>query len=267
MEREAAPAKRLVSFFLLIYVLSVPFWVLGEAPLPLPVNLPASALAFVTPLLAALILTYWRGGLVGTRALLGRAFDFRRIKNPVWLVPALLLIPSIYFAAYLLMRLAQRELPVPDVPLLMAPVFFLGYFVTAVCEELGWMGYAVDPLQERWGALRAALLLGIVWELWHLIPHLQQGLTAGWIAWQSLYSIALRVLIVWVYNNTGRSVFAAVLVHTMDNVSWSLFPNFGSHYDPLFTAVVAWATTAAVILLWGAQTLARFRYGRLQASH
>lgn len=266
MDREAAPAKQPLLFFLLIYVLSVPFWVWGEAPLPLPVNLPTSALSFVTPLLAALILTYWRGGLAGVGALLRRAFDFRKIKNVAWLAPALLLIPAIYFAAYLLMRLAQRELPVPDVPLLMVPVFFLLYLVTAVCEELGWMGYAVDPLQERRGALTAAILLGVVWELWHLIPHLQQGLAADWIAWQSLYSIGLRVLIVWVYNNTGRSVFAAILVHTMDNVSWSLFPNFGSHYDPLFTAVVTWVTTAAVVLLWGAQTLARFRYGRLQAS-
>lgn len=266
MDRQAAPAKRSLLFFLLVYVLSVPFWVLGEAPLPLPVNLPASALSFVTPLLAALILTVWREGRAGVGALLGRAFDFRKIKNPAWLVPALLLIPSIYFAAYLLMRITQRELPVPDVPLLMAPVFFLAYFVSAVCEELGWMGYAVDPLQERWGALRAALLLGVVWELWHLIPHLQQGLTAGWIAWQSLYSIALRVLIVWVYNNTGRSVFAAILVHTTDNVGWSLFPNLSSHYDPLFTAAVAWPTTVAVVLLWGAQTLARFRYRRLRVS-
>ena len=38
MDRQAAPAKRSLLFFLLVYVLSVPFWVLGEAPLPLPVK-------------------------------------------------------------------------------------------------------------------------------------------------------------------------------------------------------------------------------------
>ncbi len=36
------------------------------------------------------------------------------------------------------------------------PVLFVVFFVGAVCEEVGWTGYAIDPLQARWGALPAA---------------------------------------------------------------------------------------------------------------
>jgi hypothetical protein len=70
------------------------------------------------------------------------------------------------------------------------------------------------------------------------------------------------VLIVWAYNNTGRSLLAAILPHTMDNVSWQVFPNSGSHYDPAFTAPITAIAAATVAIVWGSRTLARFRYAR-----
>jgi hypothetical protein len=69
----------------------------------------------------------------------------------------------------------------------------------------------------------------------------------------------LRILIVWLYNNTDRSVLAAIVVHTMDTVSYSLFPNNGSHYDPVIVAPIAAIAAAIVTLLWGSRTLARLR--------
>jgi len=56
------------------------------------------------------------------------------------------------FIPIAVMRLAGRPLPDPNVPLLMAPVFFLLFFLPAMGEELGWSRYAVDPMQNRWGA-------------------------------------------------------------------------------------------------------------------
>jgi hypothetical protein len=38
------------------------------------------------------------------------------------------------------------------------------------------------------------------------MPLLQHGRSTGWIAWWSLSTVAHRVLITWIYNNTGRSV-------------------------------------------------------------
>jgi membrane protease YdiL (CAAX protease family) len=113
-------------------------------------------------------------------------------------------------------------------------------------------------MQQRWGALTAALALGVIWQLWHIIPHMQQGHPAAWIWWQSVYSVALRVLMVWIYNNTGRSVLAAILVHATDTVSVGLFPNFGSHYDPFVTSLIAWPIAAIVIFVWGSRTLSRY---------
>lgn len=251
--------RSLIVFFLLVFVLSIPFWLFGANPLPIPVNLPISALMAFNPAIAASILVYREHGWNGLRLLWRRVVDFRKTADKRWYIPALFLIPAIYLLAYAFMRWAGLPLPEPQVPLLLAPVFFAVYFISATGEDLGWMGYAIDPMQTRWGAFTAAIVLGVVWQIWHIIPHWQQEHTASWILWQSLYSVALRVLIVWVYNNTGKSVFAAILTHAMDNVSASLFPNFGSHYDPAVTCVIAWLVVIVVVAGWGARTLRRDR--------
>ena len=61
----------------------------------------------------------------------------------------------------------------------------------------------------------------------------------------------------WLYNNTGKSVFGAVLYHDVSNVSWQLFPNYGSHWDPRITGLILAFAAAIVIVIWGPRTLAR----------
>lgn len=263
MNTNASQGNLPLKYFLLVFVLSVPFWLIGGNQLPLPVNLPVSALILINPVIAASILSYRRYGSNGLKELLKKALDYRKIENRIWYIPALLLVPSIYFSSYVLMRLTGLPLPDPiEIPFPMLPVFFLMYFIAATAEELGWSGYAIDPMQNRWGALKASIILGVVWQIWHIIGDVQAHHTATWIVWHSLYSVGLRILIVWVYNNTGKSVFAAILVHTTDNVSWSLFPNYGSHYDPFIAFIITAVTAAIVTFLWGPKTLARYRHAR-----
>jgi hypothetical protein len=61
------------------------------------------------------------------------------------------------------------------------------------------------------------------------------------------------------YNHAGKSVFAANPVHDTDNVSWSLFPDYGSRYDRAVTGAIAAITAAIVSFLRGSTTLARYR--------
>lgn len=259
---EGAPPQGLPGrFFLLVLALTIPFWILGGRPLPLPVRLPLSAVSFVNPLLAAAILTYRRDGLPGVRALLRRALDVRRVRNGAWYLPVLLFYPLLSLLSYKVMRLARLPLPAdPQVAWSMAPVYLLAFFVAGAGEELGWTGYALDPMQRRWGALRAALALGVAWSLFHIVPDVQNGRPGAWILWHRLGTIAFRVLIVWVYNNAGRSAFAAILFHAMNNVSWALFPNDGSHYDPMVTTLLTLPAVACVVLAWDPGTLTRLRW-------
>jgi len=134
---------------------------------------------------------------------------------------------------------------------LAALVAFLAFLVLGLGEELGWSGYAIDPMQDRWNALPAALLLGLVWAVWHYVPLMQAGRSMAWIAWWSLSTVALRVILTWIYNNTGKSVFAAAMVHAMANFAWvGPFLDFGSAgypYDGMRISALIMAAVAALV--------------------
>jgi uncharacterized protein len=224
-------------------------------------ELPIGALMFVVPLTAALLLVYREDKMRGVWGLLRRVFDYQRIRRKIWYLPIVFLLPAIYLLSYWAMVLVDRPLPEPNISLLAIPLLVVVFFIAATGEEAGYMGYAVDPMQERWSALTTAIVIGSLWGSLHMVVDLQGDHGLAWIAWQrGLYDIALRILIVWIYNNTGRSLFAAILFHDTDNVSVNLFPNDGSHYDPAFTGMITTITAVIVTFLWGAKTLARYRY-------
>jgi hypothetical protein len=50
-------------------------------------------------------------------------------------------------------------------------------------------------------------------------------------------------------------VFGAILFHATNNVSWQMFPNSGSHYDPRINGIIVSAIAVLVTLRWGARTL------------
>jgi hypothetical protein len=76
------------------------------------------------------------------------------------------------------------------------------------------------------------------------------------IAWWSLSTVAARVVMVWLFANTGRSVFAMALFHAVLNLGWQLFPVRGSYFDQPAVAVLMAAVALVVALLWGPRSLA-----------
>ena len=243
-------------FFALVLALSVPFWLIGAVTeRQLMPGLSVSALGAFSPALAACVLVYRVNGFAGVRKLLRRSFDFRRITAKRWYAASLLVMPGVSVAVYLLMRWLDMPLHAPQFSVLAALLMFLAFFVGALGEELGWSGYAVDPLQDRWNALTASLVLGLVGIFWHLVPLLLSHRSPTWIAWWCVYAVAARVLMVWLYNNTGRSVFAVALFHAMLNLSWMLFPVYGSHFDVRLGSLVMAFAAAIVTLVWGPRTL------------
>jgi uncharacterized protein len=94
-----------------------------------------------------------------------------------------------------------------------------------------------------------------LWAIWHWPSSIQRGDTAKWIAFGFLGSVGLRILIVWLYNNTGESVFAAILFHVMANVGKTVFPDGVSYYDPAVGYSIIAITAVIVTVLWGPRTL------------
>jgi membrane protease YdiL (CAAX protease family) len=255
------------AFFLFVLALSIPFWFPGPmTEVQVIPGLTLINLAAFVPVIAALILVYRENRTAGMVELLKRSFDCKRIKSRVWYLPMILLYPCIVLVEDGVLCFSGLQIPPPQFScrvLLMFVVFFIG----ALGEELGWTGYALDPMQERLGALKASILLGFAWAAFHVPMFAVNGLSPYWIAWQCLYIVAGRVLFVWIYNNTGKSLFAMGIIHASLNDSWQLFPIsrrlvVPSFYDPRILALAATFVALIVAFLWEPKTLAQYRYAR-----
>src|SRR5256885_10508 len=197
-------ASSVFTFFVLVFTLCIPFWALGAiSSIRLLPGLPVSALGAFAPALAALLLTYKEDRLAGVLQLLKRAFDFKRIKNKSWYLLCILINPAIAVLAFGILRTMSTPLPIPVFPPVAIIAMFVSFFFAALGEELGWSAYATDPLQERWGTLTASLWLGVVWAAVHFIPLAQAQRSVEWIAWWSLGTIALRMIMTWLYIHGG----------------------------------------------------------------
>ena len=251
--RHRSPLK----FFVLVFALSIPFWLIGAVTnLQLLPGLSVSALGAFCPMVAALVLVHREDKAAGVTELLKRSFDFKRIRARRWYLPILLLMPAVSVVVYALMRWMDLPLPAPQFPVLPALLMLLAFFAGGLGEELGWSGYAIDPLQDRWNALQAGLALGLVGAAWHIVPLLQVHRPAAWIAWWCLYAVSARILIVWLYNHTGRSVFAAALFHATLNLAFMLFPVYGSHFDMRLGGLAMATAAALVTVAWGPRSTA-----------
>ena len=256
------------AFFVTTFVLAVPFYILnalayleilgepGIAPIYI-------ALFTVTPIASASLLTFRKRGKYGLKQLIWRILDFKRIGDFRW-YGAILLLPllmsllslggSILFGA---------DLRSGATPLAALPLVLSFFFVLAAGEEAGWMGYAFDPMQAQYGALRAALGLGVVWAAWHIPFFIFMMPDVTIFTTQVVTLVSTRVLIAWVYNNSGRSVFAAALFHAAGNALMITLPDTSTtgQIGPAISCGFTLLAAVVVALMWGPQTLARYRFG------
>ena len=252
----ALPAPQTIGspwrFFLFVFVLSIPFYVLGAtgarfSSLP---QLPASALMAFVPIVGASIIVVCQRGTSGTVAWYRDMSNLHWHGHAVWYLTALLIMPAVCIAEFAILRLTGSTVPIPQFAFGEAMFMFAAFVIAAIGEEVGWQGYAYPALRKKMGVLTSALVLGFVWALWHVIPFVQLGRSTDWILWHSLSAVALRIIIVWLFENTGGSMIVAVLFHAMINLSWALFPVAGSYYDPLVTFIILAIASGLIAIRW-----------------
>jgi uncharacterized protein len=235
-----------------VVALSLPIWLLGsQAGITLMPGIPLAALTFVCPGVAALLLEWRAEGASRAQALLRRSIDIRRLASPWWAIPLSLLSPATFALSFLIMRATGNTLPEPVITLLQVAALSATFALPALAEELGWTGYALDPLVSSWGPIAGSVMLGSMWAAWHVVALSQLGRTIEWIAWWTLWTVSARVVMVWLYQRSGRSVAGMTIYHTSSNVAWQLFPIRGSYFDPQITGMVT--AIGAIVLLIGSR--------------
>lgn len=242
---------RLLSFFTITFFFSWLLWLLpvmrsnGFSELPEAVGLLGMFAPF-GPGVAAFWLVRRESGADGVRELWLRGWRGRFDKK--WLIPALGVGPLVALVTLIVVVGAGEDVDwsaaVP--PLMIVPIFTLIYFTNALPEEYGWRGYALDPLQRRFSAVGASLILGLIWGLWHLPLVFIEGTTQAAIPFHEfvLQTMLLAVVYTWLHNNTGGSVLIAALLHTSANTAAAAVPTWT-------TQLGRWANFAFLALFVG----------------
>jgi membrane protease YdiL (CAAX protease family) len=214
----------------------------------------AAALVFlgaISPSLVALALTARAAGRAATRALVEPIFRWR--VGLRWYAFAVGFIPAIELSVALLHRLATGAWPPfgETAWYVMAAAIPISTWVQAG-EEIGWRGYALPRLTERFGLPLASVILGVVWAGWHLpLFFLEGSSTFGQSFPLYLLQVtALSVAMAWLYWRTGGSLLLVMLLHAAVNNTKDIVPSAeaGATYPwALSASPVAWLTVA---LLW-----------------
>ncbi len=125
-----------------------------------------------------------------------------------------------------------------------------------VLEEIGWMGFLQARLQDEYGPWKACLLVEIPFGLWHLPAlvgdyggQLSLVLLVGGV-W-AIVQLFARFVIMWLYNNTQRSVLLVGLFHATYNTTVNRFAGefIPVPAEPWFFIVGGVVAVAAVLLL------------------
>jgi membrane protease YdiL (CAAX protease family) len=254
--REGLLARHpLVFFFLIAFVFSWLMFLPGPLTYFGVLNLSDSVLlvlgitGLLGPILSGFLMTAVTEGGPGIRRWLRRIVLWR--VGIRWYLFALIGLPVVMVLGTLIrpgaLESFQNLAPLSVLPYLSAFVFMV-LIGGPLFEEPGWSGFAQPRLQRLHGPLVGSLILGSLWALWHLpgflIPSQDltdippRGTVLDFVVF-SLALIGLRLVIMWVFNNTKGSVLMAILVHASWNTFYSaaliqLFPAptvFGSYLN------------------------------------
>jgi uncharacterized protein len=175
-------------------------------------------LVFVyAPAFAAVIVTAVNGGSI--RHLLGGLVRWRvRLQ---WYLIAVLLPGFIFLISIPIARLfGSMQLVIPSAGQLI-PAFLIGLIIQMVVnmEEVGWRGFALPRMQAGWSALKASLILGVIWSIWHIPLFFLRGnpLQSTPFILFIISTTMLSVLLAWGFNNTDGSLLITQIMHQSFN--------------------------------------------------
>jgi membrane protease YdiL (CAAX protease family) len=209
-------------------------------------------------------------GRAGVRDLARRSLRWR--VGPQWYFVALLALPlGVVLCASALFGLAPLQALVDKWRLLftlVVPMLLIRIGLFNLPEEIGFMGFLQDRLQEQRGPLKGSLLTTIAFALWHLPSWMhefeftlaQLHLALAVTVLFGITHLFARVFLMWLYNSTNRSVLLVGLFHSAFNTTVSPH-GFGGEFIPAASAFwIAMVLLAVAAVLVAVVTRGRLGY-------
>lgn len=212
--------KRIITFVVLVFVLSAPFYYLVVQNGGLESS---TGVVYVMPLMwvpgvAGLVTTF-----IYQRNLRGMGWG---LGKPKYLLLAYLL-PILYagiaYGVVWLVGLGGLDFSRQGVGGLVnsLSIGVITALITAAGEEIGWRGLLVPQLARTNSFARTGLISGIIWGLWHVPLIIGGGYSSGAPTWFAVSAFMVLITgmsfaFAWVRLASG-SIWAAALMHSVHN--------------------------------------------------
>jgi uncharacterized protein len=129
--------------------------------------------------------------------------------------------------------------------------------IFAAFEEVGWRGFALPILRNKFNALTASMILGVIWAVWHFPKLISEGTTDIYsFIVLVLFGILFSVFLSWIYENSNGSITLAILTHAAGNaaiyaISPELLTKIGYNRPSIIYVIVLFVLVAAIIFFTG----------------
>jgi membrane protease YdiL (CAAX protease family) len=221
------------------------------------------------PLIGALVTTLIYEGGAGLKKMLKSAINVRLSK---WWFVTLLVFPVLIGGSLglaILFGAPVPEFPVvaeaaaqgAPLPIYLAIAFVFVFFTSGpLQEEFGWRGYVFEHLRNKYSALTAAIVAGLLWGVWHTPLFFANRPESYYTnpAWGLFLTTLLAgIILAWLYANTKGSIFTAILGHAMFNYSNWVFPALEVDAAGLILFGLYFLVVAYILWQYGAKTLTK----------
>jgi membrane protease YdiL (CAAX protease family) len=201
------------SFFVITLLWSIGWWTLGK-------NFRyAVYFGLAAPGLWAIILTIIIYGFSGLRDLFKPVFHWK--VNPIYY---LLIFVGTFCLFALISIISAKPLHIFNaMPLWkMLAIILMAIVLSILYEEIGWRGFALPKLMNRFNGLQTSLILGGVWVAWHLPLIYSRE--------PSISLLSMTLIFNWFYFKTGGSVLIVGMLHgVLDAYQWLFFLHYLRH--------------------------------------
>ena len=244
----------IVLVFVISWLSTIPqIWASWDGAAAVPGWAKALQVFLVAPGLIALVAAAINGGRAAFFDLLKRLFRWRA---PLWLYAAVLLGPPLLIVAAIVLSnaLGGTAIALPSASNAFAafvPTFIV--YLVLNTEELIWRGYVLPRFQWRWSPLRASLVLGVIWTLFHAPYFLMKGGHPGGLT-PTIFVVmlmAMTVLQTRFFNAGLGSVLLPHLFHQSVN-AWAEalpeLPRFVHSTTPALVFAILLAVAAVVAI-------------------
>jgi len=252
----------LLAFFIFAYLFSwaiaVPLALQRAGVLDTRLPYTLHYLTAYGPMLSAVLVTWLLRGRGGVTQFVRRGFRglswgwllFSLLSPLAFLLPAAVMAAAQGTASSYLRGLGQ----VNFFPYLGLSAWGLWILTSGLGEEVGWRGFALPRLQQRYSLVRSALILGIPWALWHVpaffyLPNLMAlgvflpGFVLGILGGSLIFA--------WLYTVTHGSILAVVLWHgTLNFVTAS---KAGEGLTGMFSSILVMGAAVVIAIVYRAR--------------